>query len=719
MNGERHEACDDEGEPHERGQPPAFPLRGDRNIRNRIPLRCSTPSAQGVSHATEEQFGSREEWGVNVLRLLRASAATVALLALRPAIGVTAAAPAFDPSDITVQPRPSAHVAAYLPDVAKENALGLTHDAALALLRRRVKYVFIIFQENRSFDSYFGSFPGARNLFSQPATQTAGYTQPILNTDGTPATISPFRIGPAEFASDLDDVDHSYAREGAKMNIRAGVSAMDRYALTEEMKYTTAGAKPSLKTKQYGELTMAYEDCDTVPFLWNYANRFTLFDNFFQHTIGPSTPNAIAMIAGQTGETQWLEHPEQANNAPSLAAIGQGEPVITDDDAFWGSAADPATIDRQPIRAKDTGSYQLNQTYASLPLTFNARDVSRITGIDRLSQLDLADIRADIPAIAALNGRAVPWGWYEEGYDREVTDGSPAAAATHASYVGHHNGPQYFGYVSNNPKQTAKLHGLGDFFDDIGRGALPPAGGVFYIRGGFQNIAGLRPVDPDPNVQHNFPGDDDHPGYSDSQISEALVAREVNAIARSPYWNQSAIIYTYDESEGDYDHVAPTITEYGPAGLPLSRGPRIPLIVISPFAHAHVVSHESGDHNSVIRFLDELYGLPFLADLPDEARARERGRILYGQHYLGPQDDGIPGVGDLLSAFDLQRLSGGTPPLPAAYAQIDDGVVATLPHYGDHGCRALGITPDDAAHGVITHIPSDFNPRPSTNPSLP
>jgi phospholipase C len=657
---------------------------------------------------------------VNALRLVRASAAIGAMLLALPFGARAATEPTLDTTDVGSQPNPTSEIAPYVSDLAGERALGLTRSAALALLRSRVKYVFVLFQENRSFDSYFGSFPGARNLFSQPPAATPGYAQTILDTDGTARTITPFRIGPAEFASDLDDVDHSFKREGAKMDILGDTPRMDDYALEEERKYVTLGARPSLRAKQYGELTMAYEDCDTVPFLWNYASRFTLFDNFFQHTIGPSTPNAIAMIAGQTGETQWLEHPDQANDLPLLHALGQGEPVITDNDPFWGSSADPTTNGRQPINPRDIAArYTLNQTYASLPLTFNARDVAAITAFDRMSQLDLADVRQDIPAIAALQGRAIPWGWYQEGYDREVTDASPGAVATHASYIGHHNGPQYFGYVANNPQQTVKLHGLGDFFSDVASGALPTAGGVFYVRGGFKNIAGLRPADPDPDVQKNFAGDDDHPGYSDSQISEALVAREVNAIARSPYWKQSAIVYTYDESEGDYDHVPPQITEFGPGHRPLSRGPRIPLIVISPFARAHAVSHESGDHNSIIRFLDEVYGLPFLADLPDEARARELGRQTLGQAYLGPQDDGVPGVGDLLSAFDLRRLAGRAPELPAAYATIDDKIVNALPHYGDHGCRALGITPDDVAHGVTTHAPADFNPRPSTNPSAP
>jgi phospholipase C len=115
------------------------------------------------------------------------------------------------------------------------------------------------------------------------------------------------------------------------------------------------------------------------------------------------------------------------------------------------------------------------------------------------------------------------------------------------------------------------------------------------------------------------------PPYSDSQISEAVIAEKVNAIANSNYWGESAIVITYDESEGDNDHVPPRILSYDPSGLPLRRGPRIPLIVISPFARAHAVAHEEGDHNSVIRLVNSVFGLPRLATLPDEAAARLAG----------------------------------------------------------------------------------------------
>ena len=75
------------------------------------------------------------------------------------------------------------------------------------------------------------------------------------------------------------------------------------------------------------------------------------------------------------------------------------------------------------------------------------------------------------------------------------------------------------------------------------------------------------PVDPTPAIQHAFIGNDDHPAYSDQQISEAFAARAINEIANSPYWSQSAIIITYDETDGFYDHVAPSVA----ALLPTAR----------------------------------------------------------------------------------------------------------------------------------------------------
>ncbi|MDE2464168.1 MAG: phosphoesterase, partial [Alphaproteobacteria bacterium] len=547
---------------------------------------------------------------------------------------------------VSAAPRPhinTAPGAAVRPYVVQSSAEPqLSHRQLVRLLRQHIKYIFVLYQENRSFDSYFGTFPGASGLFSQPSSETPGFNQPIMNLDGTVSYIHPFRIGPAQYAADTDDVDHSHPMIVEKMHVVSGTPRMDRFAESEEQKYFSEG-KPTLEAKQFGELTMAYEDCNTVPFLWRFADRFTLMDHIFQLVTGPSTPGNLDIIAAQTGVTQWVEHPQQGYVTDG--ASGPGEPVVNDSDPFWGSPYDlrrKVPVNPYDFTGRHHSSVQYNQTYASLPLTLAGKKLHTLTKMDELPAIDLDDIGADIKAITATGHASVAWRWYEEGFDHEPKGSvDPVdASGLHASYITHHNGPQYFGYVSNNPKMRRNLRGLGDFFRDVESGKLPAAGGVFYVKGGYGNIAGMKPADP--RVRQVFVGDDDHPGYSDAMISEAMVARAVDAIAMSRYWKQSAIIITWDDSEGDYDHVPPpALVTHPNVGstkdiVPISDGPRVPLIVISPYARVHYVDHAVGSHASVVKFVDRVMGLIPLAKLPDELAARKRGKEIYHESYLGP-----------------------------------------------------------------------------------
>lgn len=590
-------------------------------------------------------------------------------------------------------------------------------DAILQLLRGRIKHVFVIYQENRSFDSYFGTFPGADGIYSQPAAKTPGFDQPMLDASGRPTIVRPFRIGPKEFAADTDDADHAHGALLAKMDEAAGAARMDGYAKWEEQKYSPRGKITPLGL-QMAELTMAHEDCDTIPFLWQYAKRFVLFDRIFQEMSGPSTPGNLAIIGAQTGESQAVFHPDELPNQHGDRGIGV--PVLNDSDPFWGSPKDPSK-DKMPVDADDySGSYQypvqLNLTYPTLPLTLAGSSLGSIARRDGDRADDYRDISADVPAIVRHGGAAVPWDWFEEGYGHDVAPGSSDpldAQGQHASYVTHHNGPQYFGYISNNPAMRAHLHTLTDLWSALQKRTLP-ARGVFYLKGGFQNLLGLKPADPDARAQRNFAGDDDHPGYSDAQISEAMVAYTVNAIARSPYWADSVIVITWDDSEGYYDHVPPPqIARFPTLGV-TSDGPRIPLIVISPFAKRGAIVHDAGNTASVVKLVDAVFGVEPLAQLPDERRAREIALQRYGTA-MGARDARGNGITALLGAFDEARLRGTLPPLSNSYAEIADRVVRTLPQESGFGCASIGITPTDAA--LPNPIPSNFNPRPKTEPS--
>jgi phospholipase C len=600
----------------------------------------------------------------------------------------------------------------------------LTTAETIRLLQEKIKYVFVLYQENRSFDSYFGTFPNAEGIYSHPAAQTPGFYQNIVNTDGSIGIIQPFRMGPYDsclmsnvngvastacYAADTDDMDHGHSALLGKMDIVNGVPMMDNFANYEELDdYTPPPALPPLYAKQAGELTMAYVDCDTIPLLWGYANKFVLFDHIFQLMITPSTPGNLSIIGAQSGVTQWALHPDESAFVPLL-----GDP-----NPFWGSSLDPTPqAQKMPYNPYDLPDYNpsINLTYATLPLTLMGGNLGKVVKSDRDPTGDLDDVQQDVEFISRLHQLSVPFGWYQEGFDKEPTDGS--GPATHNSYVTHHSAAQYFGYISNNPKMNSQLHGLEDFLVAVQTKTLPREGGVFYVKGGYQNIYNLVPVDPDAAVQYYFPGDDEHPGYSDAQISEALLAEVINKIAASPYWGQSAIIITFDDSEGDYDHVPPPLRVTGPDGSWISDGPRVPLVFISPYARTNYVSQMPGNHASVVKFIDELFNLPPLALLPDELAARKLGEEEFGQWELGPQDAITRDVTDLLDAFSLSRLTGKAPPLPPSYVTIPESLILNLPQSTGYGCKDLGIITTDRQQGITNHIPSDFNPRPFTDPN--
>ncbi|HUI21172.1 MAG TPA: alkaline phosphatase family protein [Methylocella sp.] len=645
---------------------------------------------------------------------------------------------------VTLQPDPSPDVMPFYRDftIHPETEPSLSREETIKRLRAMVKYVFVIFNENESFDHNFGTFPGANGIYSdgrQPRApqDTPGFAQTYKDlASGETVSVIPFLIGPNENANVFDSVDHSHIGLARKLDVSSGAAAMDQFALDEYSRFAAKGGGANeAQGTQFAHLVMSHIDCDTIPFFWQYASRFVLFDNIFATEDTPSTPNAVAMIAGQSGETQWVKHGPSGRSYTIGNHSGktQGPPLVTDGQPFYGSQYDLTRQDREPQGTRESykdNNIASNLTFATLPLTFQGRDAQRSMSEDLDPDFDLPDIQQDIAFLALQNGKSVAWRWYQEGYDHEPTDG--AAAASHESYVSHHEAPQYFGYIANNPALRGNLRGLGDFFADMAAGALPPDGGVFYIRGGFANIAKQvpflhegTPAAEAEAIMATKRGDDDHPGYSDRQISEAMAARVINAIAKNQdIWKQSVIVIAYDESDGFYDHVPPRILSYGPDGLPLSRGLRVPLIVISPYARVHAVSHTEGDHNAVIEMINAIFGLPALASLPDEGQALAKGREPafngpdgFVQNYLGPRDINSPVTDDLLSAFDPKRLLGLEPLLPGSYASISEDVVNSFPHYNTHGCAALGITTEDRRQGIENVIPHGFNPLPATYPA--
>ena len=544
----------------------------------------------------------------------------------------------------------------------RAHAAGSGSDAALiAALRARVKHVFVIYQENRSFDSYFGTFPGANNLAS-PGAQSHGFKQ--YDAIGK-QWVTPFRIT----ASDTADADHSRR----SLITKADGGRMDMYVATEESGLLADGYSRT-DAERVGLLTMAHEDCDTIPYLWYYAKNFALYDNFFQGMWGPSTPGNIDLIAAQTGETQWAR---DATEQVAPNSKGPGDPIVNDSAPPFGpyAAGPPDPLKRQ-----------YDQHYATIFLTMAQRNAIA-------AKRDNDEIKKDIARIAAPGHPAIPWGWYQEGYSAVR---HPTAASLAHDYSAHHNALQYFGYLRKNRAFWKNVHGLTALFPAIAHGTLGSRS-VVFVKGGIRNQFGWRPANRSARVQARFRGDDDHPGYSDSQLSEALVAKVIDAVAKSRYWKSSAILVLWDDSEGFYDHVAPPQFERCFDGHACGDGPRVPALLISPYAKSHGIIHELSDHASFVKFLGTLFNLPALASLPDEKPYLP----------LGPRD-GNPALSNLLGGFDPERLSGAKAPLSASLAEIPSSVVNSFP--SPWSCRSIGVRP--------VHIPGENHPPAGFAPLL-
>ena len=674
---------------------------------------------------------------------------------------------------VTTQPDPQADVAPFFVADTDPRWSGADWSADdIAALRKKVKYVFVIFNENRSFDHEYGTFPGVDGLYSdgekpRAPADTPGFTQTYLDTvTGRTVTVQPFLVGPHENASFKDSTDHSHKGLAAKLDVemKDGVptAKMDKFAEVEWRKYAGSGSERGEKMgTQFARLVMAHMDCDTIPFFWRYASRFTIFDDIFATEDTPSTPNAIAMLAGQAGETQWVKHPSLTNQPAETgftgaisgtingktyagAATTQGPPLVNDPQPWWGSAFDNTALGREPtLSARGLGSGQhrlephlrlaaadddgrLDQPLHPMGPQPGLRPCGRPEGPPRHRRG-----RQDARQLAMVSERLRP---RADGHGRRrLAQGLRQPPQRRAIFRLHRQQSRRAGQPARRrglfrrPRQkrrcrpTAACSPSAAAITTSTIRNRPPSSRTRII----PDSKGLTP-DERAKIAKVKSGDDDHPAYSDSQLSEAMAARAINAIAGNPkLWEKSAIIIAYDESDGLYDHVPPRILSYGPDGLPLARGVRIPLILISPYARAHAVSHAEGDHNAVIETINALFGLPALSSLPDEKRALADGDSPrfnafapkgFAQKYLGPRDTPSPITDSLLSGFDKARVTGALPPLPASLALIPSDVVETFPHYGGKGCAAIGVTPENVRQNIPNVIPEGFNSLPATLP---
>src|ERR1700730_12462658 len=199
-----------------------------------------------------------------------------------------------------------------------------------------IKHLVVIFNENRSFDHYFATYPTATNPPGEPVFRAVRHTPAVNNlaanpfllnnngnftnpTNGTDAA-NPFRLDRTQ--ANTASQNHAYTPEQ---------QAYDNGAADLFPKYTgrgTSGGAGAFGTK--GQV-MGYFDGNTVTGLWNYAQHFAMSDNSFSSTFGPSTPGLMNLVSGQTnGVTATLNgtgDEVSGGTDGSLTVIGDPDPI--------------------------------------------------------------------------------------------------------------------------------------------------------------------------------------------------------------------------------------------------------------------------------------------------------------------------------------------------------------------------------------------------------
>ncbi len=175
-----------------------------------------------------------------------------------------------------------------------------------------------------------------------------------------------------------------------------------------------------------------------------------------------------------------------------------------------------------------------------------------------------------------LNDKKVTWAWYSGGWD-DALAGHPDP-----SFQFHHQPFAYFKSFADGTDQKAQhLKDENAFLSDVKAGKLP-------------SVSFVKPL-----------GDEnEHPGYANVTSGEKHVVDLVKAIKSGPQWKDTAIIITYDENGGFWDHVPPPkVDRWGP-------GTRVPAIVISPFAKKGFVDHTKYETVSILTTIEHRFQLP-------------------------------------------------------------------------------------------------------------
>ena len=541
-----------------------------------------------------------------------------------------------------------------------------------------IKHLVVIFDENVSFDHYFGTYPYAQNLPGEPAfhakkgtptvnglynqlTASGQPTGPLLTNNPNGANANPVRLGHNQPLT--CDQDHDYTAE----QLAADHGAEDAYPANTGGNLTVSQClqgfdfppgTPEVPPPgtESNKAVMSYYDGNSVTGLWNYAQHFSMSDNAYGTTYGPSTPGALNVTAAQTYGSICGPTSATINDkpCPNPTGLNTTDPTKSNITAGPAQPAGPGTTYSDADPTYDICSY--------IPGS-DGGDGGTAAGTLTMGGNNIGD---------ELTGSKVTWGWFQGGFDDGYVPGHgtpPTTAqicsethknvggATQVDYSPHHEPFEYYASTANPmhlPPTSVKMVGrtdqanhqydTADFWAAADAGNLPA---VSYLKA--------------PKYQ------DGHAGYSDPLDEQTWLVDTINHLESLRTWSSTAVVITWDDSDGWYDHVlAPLITESqtsldaltnaGECGSMLSQvpvnsagqpeqgkcglGPRLPFLVISPWAKSNYVDNLLIDQSSVVKFIEYNWHLPAMGNGAADAAA-----------------------GSLMSMFDFSSRYGKNRPL--------------------------------------------------------
>jgi phospholipase C len=420
----------------------------------------------------------------------------------------------------------------------------------------QIEHVIVLFMENRSFDNILGLFPTANNILAAyqiaPEVDKHGIP-PQVDKQGKPYDVLPrprntnVRPAPEDSRFPANLPNQPFLINGyVPIEEKTGDLVHRWY----QEQYQIHGGRMDrfVAVSDASGLTMSYYDGSALA-LWRYAEEFTLADNFFHGAFGGSFLNHMWLVCACI--------PKYDNAPPEIVTQLNSEGELPKDD----------TNDRA--------------------VTPEGWAVNTIESIYKPHSATITDTKLLLPPQTEptigdrLSEKNVSWAYYSGGWD-DAMAGKPAP-----SFQFHHQPFAYFQQFADNTRAKREhLKDAEEFFRAIDSGTLPAV--AFYKPLGANSM---------------------HSGYANLVDGDQEIQKVVEKVRSNPIiWNSSAIIVTFDENGGLWDHVSPPkVDQYGP-------GTRIPAVIISPFARHGYVDHTFYDTTSILKLIETRFHLAPLSD---------------------------------------------------------------------------------------------------------